>query len=388
VLRAAIAGPSVAEAVAGLAPRHPAYARFRAALLRYREIAARGGFETVPEGPKLALGAEGPRVLALRRRLVAEGDLTGEQAEGSVFDAALEEGVKRAQARFGLEPDGVAGRATLAALGVPAAARVDQIRVNLERARWVLYALQGRLVLVDVAGFELRYFDPDGEWRTRVIVGRPYRRTPIFRSTIRYLVLNPTWTVPPTILAQDVLPAMRRDRSYLARKALRVLDSRGREVDPRNIDWARTSAKGFPYQLRQDPGPENALGRIKFMFPNPYAVYLHDTPSQALFGKSERAGSSGCIRVEHPIHLAELLLADPGKWSREAIERAIATGKTQTVNLREPVPVILMYWTIDVDPDGTVYFKRDLYQRDPPVLRALDGDFSFRRRVIAGGHGL
>jgi len=252
----------------------------------------------------------------------------------------------------------------------------------------VLHAVEGRLVLVDVAGFHLHYFDPAGDWSTRVVVGRPFRRTPIFRATIRYLVLNPTWTVPPTILAQDILPAVRRDPGYLAKKSLRVLDARGREVDARRIDWARTSAKGFPYQLRQDPGPENALGRIKFVFPNPYSVYMHDTPSRTLFAKAERAASSGCIRVEQPLDLAVMLLADPEQWSREALERAIATGKTQTVNLREPVPVILMYWTIDADPDGTVYFKRDLYGRDPRVLRALDGDFSFRRRAIAGGHGL
>jgi murein L,D-transpeptidase YcbB/YkuD len=388
VLRATIDAPSVAQAVAGLAPQHPAYARFRGALLRYRQIAAKGGFEKVPEGPKLERGAQGPRVAALRRRLAAEGDLAREAAAGEVFDAGLEEAVKRAQARYGLEPDGVAGRATLAALNVPAEARVDQIRVNLERARWVLYAVQGRLVLVDVAGFHLHYFDDAGDWSTRVVVGRPYRKTPIFRSTIRYVVLNPTWTVPPTILAQDVLPAVRRDPGYLARKRLRPIDARGREVDPGSIDWARATARGFPYQLRQDPGPENALGRIKFVFPNPYSVYLHDTPSRELFERAERAASSGCIRVEHPLDLAVMLLADPEKWSREALERAIAGGRTQTVTLREPVPVILMYWTIDADPDGTIYFERDLYDRDPRVLRGLDGDFSFRRRQIAGGQGL
>jgi murein L,D-transpeptidase YcbB/YkuD len=388
-IRAAIEAPSVAEAALAFAPQHPVYARFRAALLRYRELAARGGFEEVPAGPKLERGAEGPRVAALRRRLAEEGDLAREAAAGEVFDAALEDAVRRAQARFGLEPDGVVGRATLASLNVPAASRVELIRLNLERARWVLHALRGRLVLVDVAGFHLHYFDAEGgDWTTRVVVGRPYRRTPIFRAEIRYLVLNPTWTVPPTILAQDILPLVRRDPGYLARKRLRVIDAHGLEVDRGGIDWATVSAKTFPYQLRQDAGPENSLGRIKFVFPNPYTVYMHDTPARELFERAERAVSSGCIRVERPLELAVMLLADPETWSLSALESAIAEGATRTVNLREPVPVILMYWTLGVDRDGAVSFQRDLYRRDPPLLRALDEDFSFRRRAVAGGQGL
>ena len=384
VLRRTIEAEDVAQAIAAFAPSHPVYARFQAALVRYRGFAAQGGFPPVPDGPKLAPGDQGTRVAVLRRRLAAEGDLPEAAAAGASFDAELEQAVKRAQARFGLEADGVVGRATLAALNVPAAARVDQIRLNLERARWVLHAVRGRLVLVDVAGFHLHLFDDDVTFTTRVVVGRPYRKTPTFRSAIRYLVLNPTWTVPPSILRKDILPAVRKNRGYLAAKKLRVIDARGLEVDPRTLDWAAAAAGRFPYQLRQDPGPDNSLGRIKFMFPNSHAVYLHDTPARELFGKTERAFSSGCIRVEDPLRLAVLLLDDPVTWSREALEQAIATGATRTVTLRAPVPVILMYWTLDVDPDGTVFFKRDLYARDPAVLVALDGDFSFRRRPIAG----
>jgi murein L,D-transpeptidase YcbB/YkuD len=384
----AIASPTLLLAAERFAPRHPAYARLRGALIRYRELAARGGFERVPEGPKLEQGSQGPRVGALRRRLAAEGDLAREHAEGESFDAALAAAVRRAQTRFGLEPDGVVGRATLAALDVPARERVDQIRLNLERARWVLHALEGRLVLVDIPGFHLHFFEDGEDWTTRVIVGRPYRRTPVFRSTIRYLVLNPTWTVPPTIFAQDMLPALRKDPGYLAKKQLRVIDAQGREIDPRGIDWSTVTRRNFPYLLRQDPGPQNALGRIKFMFPNRFSVYMHDTPARELFARAERAASSGCIRVEDPLTLAVSLLADPELWSREALEQAIATGVTRTVSLREPVPVIVMYWTVDVDADGTVHFRPDLYHRDGDLLRALDEDFSFRRRPIAGGQGL
>ena len=383
-LRRVIEAQDVAAAVAALAPGHPVYARFQAALARYRELAAHGAFPAVPAGPKLAPGDAGPRVAALRRRLAAEGDLAPELAEGDAFDAPLEQAVARAQARFGLEPDGVVGPATLAALNVPVGARVDQIRLNLERARWVLHAVQGKLVLVDVAGFRLLFFDGDLAWTTRVVVGKPYRKTPIFRSEIRYLVLNPTWTVPPTILRQDVLPAVRRDRSYLAKKKLRVIDASGRVVDPRTVDWATSASGRFPYQLRQDPGPDNALGRIKFMFPNTHSVYLHDTPARDLFGKAERAASSGCIRVEDPLELAVRLLDDPEQWSRAELERAVASNATRTLNLREPVAVILMYWTLGVDAEGVVSFKPDLYARDATVLAALDGDFSFRRRPVAG----
>jgi murein L,D-transpeptidase YcbB/YkuD len=378
-LRGVLDSAWIPDALSALAPSQRAYFRFQGALARYRELARRGGFEAVPAGPKLAQGSEGPRVLALRRRLAAEDDLAATAVASPVFDAELEEGVKHAQRRYGLEPDGVVGPATLGALNVPVQARVDQIRLNLERARWVLHAVAGRLVLVDVAGFHLHYFDGDVDWTTRVVVGRPYRKTPIFRSEIRYLVLNPTWTVPPTILRNDVIPAVRKDRGYLARKQMRVLDAKGREVDPRRIDWAGAAAGPFPYQVRQDAGPSNALGRIKFMFPNSHSVYLHDTPQTELFERAERAASSGCIRVESPLELAVQLLADPARWSREALEAEIAKGATRTVTLAEPVPVILMYWTIDVDADGSVSFKKDLYGRDPGVLRALEEDFSFRR---------
>ena len=376
--------PWIPDALAAFAPSHRAYHRFQGALARYRALADAGGFEPVPAGPKLAQGSEGPRVLALRRRLAVEGDLAQDAVDSPLFDAELEKGVKRAQRRYRLERDGVVGPATLAALNVSAQARVDQIRVNLERARWVLFAVAGRLVLVDVASFHLHYIDGDLDWSTRVVVGRPYRKTPSFRAEIRELLLNPTWTIPPTILRNDVIPDVRKDLGYLARKQMRVLDAQGREVDPRRVDWASAAAGHFPYRIRQDAGPGNSLGRIKFVMPNPYTVYLHDTPATELFERAERAASSGCIRVEHPLVLATLLLGDPERWSHPQLEAEIAKGETRTVTLPEPVPVIVMYWTVDVDADGTVYFPKDLYGRDPAVLRALDADFSFRSSVAGG----
>jgi murein L,D-transpeptidase YcbB/YkuD len=252
----------------------------------------------------------------------------------------------------------------------------------------MLYDIPPSFVLVDIAGFDITVLH-DGEpvWESRVQVGKPYRSTPIFRSAISYLVLNPTWTVPPGILKNDVLPAVRRNPAYLASKNLRVIDYQGREVDPATIDWSRATAQSFPYLLRQDPSPANSLGLIKFMFPNEHNVYLHDTPSKELFERDERAFSSGCIRVERPFELAELLLADAEEWSREKIRAAVESRQTRTVKLERPVPVLLYYWTAQGRPDGTTQFKKDIYGRDAAVLKALDGEFKFRKRPLTRNLG-
>jgi murein L,D-transpeptidase YcbB/YkuD len=228
-----------------------------------------------------------------------------------------------------------------------------------------------------VAGFDVSYFrDDEPIWTSKVIVGRPYRETPIFKSLITYVVLNPTWTIPPGILVKDKLPVIKRDPGYLKRNNIRVIDSAGREVDPHAVDWSRYSGSRLPpYQLRQDPGDDNALGLVKIMFPNPYLVYLHDTPSKSLFDKDERVFSSGCIRVEKAFELAELVLNDPVRWNRAALDAAIATKKTQTVNLARPVPVLILYWTAQPRPDGQVIFRNDVYGRDPATLAALNGTF-------------
>lgn len=233
--------------------------------------------------------------------------------------------------------------------------------------------------MVNVAGFRVYYLrDSELVWSARVQVGKPFRQTPIFRSTITYLVLNPTWTVPPGIFANDILPAQKRDPGYLAKRGLAVVDSEGRPVTA-PIDWASMTPRRFPYLLRQGPGPNNALGRVKFMFPNQYSVYLHDTSSQALFAKSERAFSSGCIRVENPLELARLLLEGQTGWDADAIAAAVAKGETRTVTLQNKVPVLLTYWTAWVDRDGVLQFRGDVYDRDAKVRAALDLPFRVHR---------
>jgi murein L,D-transpeptidase YcbB/YkuD len=234
-------------------------------------------------------------------------------------------------------------------------------------------------VAVNIAGFRVYYIDDDHiTWSARAVVGQPYRATPVFRAAMKYLVLNPDWTVPPTILLHDVLPAMHKDPGYLAREHMEVVDYQGRHVDPATLDWSRYPGAPFPYLIRQLPGPTNALGRIKFMFPNSHFVFLHDTPKRALFDRADRTFSSGCIRVEHPLELAAILLRDNPGWDRAALEAAIATGTTRTVFLQHPVPVLLLYLTVVAFDGGRDFaFYRDVYGRDPRLERALDAPFEY-----------
>jgi murein L,D-transpeptidase YcbB/YkuD len=364
-------------------PTLTSYERLIAALQQYRRIATQGGWQSVPAGPSLKPGMTDARIVALRHRLAASGDLSGENTDSPDFDSPLEAAVRHFQGRHGLTVDGVAGKATLAAMNVPVEQRIDQIRANLERARWVLHDLPPEFVLVDIAGFNVRFYrDKRMIWETRAVVGRPARMTPVFKSRITYFEVNPTWTVPPTILKEDVLPAVRRNPRYLQEKNMRVIDRQGHAVDPAGIDWSRYSRGGFPYTIRQEPGPENALGRIKFMFPNTHAVYLHDTPSKQLFNRTERTFSSGCIRIENPYRFAELLLDGDPDWNRERVIEAVDSLKTRSIRLRNPVEVILLYWTVDVDKNGDVLFKQDIYNRDPPIIKALGKDFSFRKAPV------
>ncbi|HEY1077404.1 MAG TPA: L,D-transpeptidase family protein [Fontimonas sp.] len=246
--------------------------------------------------------------------------------------------------------------------------RAAQLRVNLERARWLYQDLPETYVLVDIASYRLRYQRPSGEvWESKVVVGRPFRETPAFRSQIDRLTVNPSWTVPPTIFEQDVAPKARRDAAAtLAKKHLRAIDGQGREVPLESIDWSDSRS----VILRQDPGPENPLGQVKISFDNPYQVYLHDTPSRALFEEDARANSSGCIRVENVVELAQLLLQDSATTADLA--QLIRDGKTREVKLKREIPVLLHYSTVDVSPSGEVVFQKDIYDRDPVLLDALD----------------
>ncbi len=363
----------IAAALEDASPDTLFYKWLRQALVQYRGIMAGGGWPTVADGEVLKVGSSGPRVAALRERLTITGDLTAPgPADPAVFDEGLETGVMHFQERHGIDPDGKVGPSSIEELNVPVEARINQIRSTLERVRWVFRDIPGDYLIVDIAGFHA-FLVEEGEpiWSTRVQVGKPYHATPVFKDTMTYLDFNPTWTIPPGILRNETLPRIRKDPDYLSRNNMSVVTNAGKIVDPSTIDWAATATKGFPYMIRQEPGPQNALGRVKFMFPNKYMVYLHDTPSKGLFARTERAFSHGCIRTENPFDLATLLLDDQG-WDRARVDQVVASKKNTRVNLDEPITVMLLYWTAQSDAEGTVFFRRDVYDRDAPIIKGLD----------------
>lgn len=366
---AALDNHDVARAFAMAPPQESVYAGMRQALAQLRSVRERGGWPKVTVDHSLKPGMDEPAVAQLRARMVAAGFLDPRLIHGNKYDGAVTAAVKKYQDEQYLGADGMAGANTLAALNVPVEARIDQVRVNMERARWLLYKLQGTFVIVDIAGYKVAmYRDGQPIWRSRVQVGKAARNTPIFQAQISYITFNPTWTVPPTILKEDVLPKIQVNPGYLAANRMRVIDREGREVDPSTVDW--TNPRGL--SLRQDAGKDSSLGQVVIRFPNDYAIYLHDTPHRELFAKTVRATSSGCIRVENPLQLVELLFNDPIKWDSAGIQKQLANGKTENIRLPVKVPVLLAYWTVDLGSDGRVSFKPDVYGYDAPVLRALN----------------
>jgi murein L,D-transpeptidase YcbB/YkuD len=357
-------------------PAGPRYAALRTVLAKYRALAAKGGWSAVPLGDAIRPGMTDPRVPAIRARLSLTDGASTELAatEAQVYDNALVEAVKRFQARQGLDVDGVIGSTTIVGMNVPVQERINSIILAMERLRWMPEDLGQQYLIVNIAGFELRRINAgEVEERMAVVVGKPYHRTPVFSDRIRFLELNPYWNVPPKIAINEELPALQRNPANLAAQGFEVV--RGEQViDPRSVDWSSFGAGHFPYQLRQRPGPNNALGRVKFMFPNPHNVYLHDSPAQSLFGRSVRAFSHGCIRLSKPLELAEQVLRVGGVqgWTKDRINNVVASTKTTVVNLREPLPVHITYLTAWAD-DGVANFRQDIYGHDAKLLAALEG---------------
>ena len=365
---------SVDQAIEAERPQHFIYRGLMGALARLRAIAARGGWPTVPAGKPIKPGAIDARIPAVRERLMETEELpAGAPSDPRQYDLELQQAVKLFKARHRLDPNGIIDQSVIDAMKVSAAARVDQVRVNLERARWVLGGLSDDFVLVNLPAFKA-YLIRGGKnvWEARTQIGDEAKQTPTFRADMRTVVLNPDWTVPPMILAEEVLPGMRKSEDYLSRKGLVVLDSHNQQVDPGSIDWTHVTPETFPYTLRQPAGEDNALGRVKFLFPNEYSIYLHDTPSRTLFDSRKRTFSHGCIRLEKPIELAEILLSDQHGWTREKIQEVLESGKTENVNLEHPLPVLIVYWTVSVGTSGEVRYTQDYYNLDSPVLAALN----------------
>ncbi len=363
-------------------PTFSYYEAIRQQLLHYQTIASHGGWPSVPSGPTFRKDDRDPRVIALRNRLLVTGELQASSSDaedlfgGELFNDELVQAVKAFQSLHGLDTDGIVGKQTLAAMNVGVETRVDQLRLSLERLRWIAQDLGDEFIAVNIAGFQLSYVKGrDIAWTTRVIVGSPYRKTPVFRSLLTYVEFNPTWTIPPTILRKDTIPTIRKDPGYLAAHNISVIDHSGHVVDPSTINW-NAIGKNVPFILRQEPGPDNTLGQVKFIFPNPYFVYMHDTPHRALFDQSLRTRSSGCIRVENPFELAKLVLQEQQDFKPADIQGILDSGIRQRVFLDEPLPVLILYLTAALDASGEVRFYQDVYDRDAAVLRLLDGPVS------------
>lgn len=371
-LTALSAGQALGAAAEPLPPAFAGYFRLRAALARYRQIVRDGGWAAIPDGPSIKAGGHDDRIVLVRKRLIATGDLAAVHGKGRTLDAPLAEALKRFQRRHGLDADGAVGRLTLAALNVPAEQRMTQILVNLERWRWMPRRLDPVHVVANLPAARLELVE-NGEvtMAMRTVVGDVKHPTPGLTTTMSSVVLNPPWTIPPSIASREILPKLRKDPNYLAANNIRILDAfpeDSRQADGQGMDWATYRSKKFPYRLRQQPGPDNALGYVKFNLRDSDDIYLHDTPSRSAFSRSYRALSHGCVRVERPVDLAEALLGD--EW-KDKVAETIAGAETRTLKLEREVRVYLTYFTAWADGDGVMHFRDDIYGHDARLQAAL-----------------
>ncbi|RLB67584.1 MAG: hypothetical protein DRH08_03300 [Deltaproteobacteria bacterium] len=362
------------------APPFLQYRELRKKLSEYRQIASKGEWPIIPEGKTLKPDEEDQRVIIVRQRLAATGELSTKNMSSTVFDESLVEDVKRFQDRYNLNSDGVLGKQTLAVLNVSVAERIVQIIINMERYRWLKRFKDDRLVIVNIAGFRALAGKPGKfDLNMRVIVGKTYHATPVFSDSIKYIEFNPFWNLPASIARSSTLPKLKKDPLYLQKNNMRIFqgwDEDAPELDSTTMDWSNISAKDMNrYRVRQDPGPNNALGTLKIMFPNKYSVYLHDTPAHGLFKQDRRAFSHGCIRMSKPAEMAAWVLGGEEKgWNLERIDEIIKSQKRQVVNLEEPMPVYILYRTAFVNSENNMlYFYEDIYGRDKLLAKALFG---------------
>jgi L,D-transpeptidase YcbB len=361
--REAVAIPPLTEEIC----RVPALDK---ALSRYREIETRGGWPQMPFGPTLRMGDSDERILYLRQRLAASGDLAAPANQPDVFDEDLMKAVQNFQARHGLPADGAVGIGTVKELNIPVGERIGQLAASIERCKSLTPFPERRHIVVNIADFTLKLFE-DGKLRLTmpVIVGKTDRQTPICHGRISSLVINPRWMVPRFIATTDLLPKIKKDPEYLKKNNIRVLrgmDS-DEEIDPATIDWNGLSTDHFPYRLCQYPGSGNSLGRLKFIFANPYDVYLHDTPSKNLFQRVPRTFSSGCIRLARAGELAVYLMQGTSLASKEALTSAISHAETRRLAIPSPIPIHIIYMTAWVDNEGVIQFRPNIYSRAPAM---------------------
>lgn len=371
VLAAALRRDALAGLVWHSAPPHPDYAALKAALARYRAIAAAGGWAQLS-----AADVAKPRLL--RQRLAFEDDTAARR------DVTLADAVRRFQARHGLAEDGKVGPKTLAELNVPAAARAQTLAANMERWRWMPRGLEKDRIEINVPEAQLRlWLDGRLVLASRVVVGRPGNPTPILRAEAASVTLNPPWNIPASIAAAEILPRLKRNPAWLARNDMVLTDGPPGDPQGLRVKWRGIPAGTFPFHIRQYPGPRNPLGRIKLELPNRFEVYLHDTPDKAAFARPGRALSHGCVRVEQILPLASYAVTGDA-LAADGIVQAIASGETRNLPLRKTLPVYFLYWTAFAGPDGVVQFRPDLYGRDRRLIAAMMGDAPVALAAVAG----
>ena len=405
LLAAALAAPALAQGGPKPAPtRVPAQApvlrmsqspdptfdegtiqRMAAAMLSYTVLEVQGGWPMLPpSSSKLAPGSTGPDVAALRHRLSITDDLPADQANGEVYDDALAAGVRRFQARHGLTETGSIGPKTLSALNVPVGKRLRQLGASLDRLAAMDFTFGQRYVVVNLPAAFAEAVDGDKVVRRYVVVvGKPDRPSPTLTTSVTAVNLNPTWTVPLSIMKKDVITKMRKDPSYVERMHMRVLDGQGHEIDPRSIDWSSDRAPNFT--IRQDSGNWNALGAVRIDMPNPYSVYMHDTSHKEFFSADYRFQSSGCTRVEDPRAFAAWLLADNPGWGRREIDAAIAKGDRTDIRLTHKVPVAWIYLTGWATRDNVIHFRDDVYGHDDKPTLVADARAQVASAARASG---
>lgn len=391
-LRMAVAEHRLAEAVREAAPSVPFYAGLREALGHYRELAGNSSWHTpLPSLPKrkLEAGQAYAGLAVLTRRLVALGDLPVGSAPGQRYQGALVEGIKAFQMRHGLRPDGVIGKGTFEQLNVTPAERVRQIELTLERLRWTPLSQSSRMIVVNVPEFMLRAYAlsdgrPEVAVAMKVIVGKALdTRTPLFDEEMRYIEFSPYWNIPPSIARDETVPRLRREPGYFQRQGMELVTASGSVINGLSDELLDAVLRG-ELRIRQRPGPQNPLGDIKFVFPNNDNIYLHHTPSVRLFERERRDFSHGCIRVEEPVALAKFVLQNQPEWTEERIRAAMSKGKSATLRLKEPVPVVIAYTTAIVETDGKVHFFPDIYGHD----RLLDDALRQRSPQAVRGESL
>ncbi len=332
------------------APLYVQYTRLRNFLKTYKDIQAKGGWPIIePDKKVLKMGDSSAAVLEMRKYFIITGDMQSNN-NNVIFDSSLYNGLVHFQERMGLSTDGAAGPGVFREMNVPVEKRIEQIIVNMERSRWVPVNLQSNYIVVNIPEYKLHVYENNNPvWDMNVVVGQPAHKTVIFNGEIKYVVFSPYWNIPPGIMRNEVLPGIRANSNYLARH---------------NMEWNGGN-------VRQKPGPNNSLGLVKFLFPNSFDIYLHDTPAKSLFGESSRAFSHGCIRLAEPEKLADYLLRNDSAWNKTSIYNAMHAGREKYVTLKNPEPVFIAYFTSWVSADGVLNFRNDVYKRDGRLAAAI-----------------